>query len=89
MKYRIVERRWYDNHGKIEAENYIIQVLKSYLGIKIWRNITETVCNYADCYSTAKKFYSFHEAQDYIENDLCKRVKPRFVQTVVTEVPCK
>jgi hypothetical protein len=89
MKYRIVERRWYDNHGKIESQNYIIQVRKSYLGIKMWRTITVTECNYDECYSTAKKFSSFEKAQDYIENDLCKTVKPRFVQTVVTEVPCK
>lgn len=89
MKYRIVERRWYDELGNKEAENYIIQVKKSYLGIKVWRTIKETECDYADCYSTAKRFKQFSDAQDYIQNYLCNIVKPRYVETVICEIPCK
>lgn len=89
MKYRILERTWYDNLGKLETNHFIIQVRKSYLGIKIWRTITQTECNFADCYEISKKFRSFEEAQDYIQNYLCKVVKPKFVETVVREVPCK
>ena len=88
MKYRIVERKYYDNLGELESQYYIIQVLKSYLGIKIWRTITQTHFSYEGHYTTYRKFLSIEKAQDYIENNLCKRVKERSEQIVVAEVSC-
>lgn len=88
MIHRILQRTFYDELGKIQADYYIIQVKKYFLGIPFWKNIKECHCDYTGCYSTNMKFATFDKALDYIENYLCKKVKPKQIKRVVTEVNC-
>lgn len=54
-QFRVRKSTYYNRRGDIEGETYYVQQLKSFLGIKYWKEITEYFNTYFEAYEFAVK----------------------------------
>jgi hypothetical protein len=90
MKYRIIENKYFDGYGDEYLIGYNVQIRKSFLGIKYWRNCTKEVCGYGDCFDEPIKFNILKKAEDFIKEKLCTDTpRNKDVSKVIGEYGCK
>jgi len=54
-QFRVRKSTYYNKRGDVESEVYYIQQLKSFLGIKYWKEIAEYFNTYFEAYEFAVK----------------------------------
>ena len=64
-QFRVRKSTYYNEYGEESREYYYIQQLKSFLGIKYWRNIKHEVCYTSGCYKTTTQFNTYFEVYEF------------------------
>ena len=88
-EYRILEEKYYDEHGKEIMYYYIVQYRKSFLGIRYWKNITHDVSGMSGSYSVTTRFPTEGAATEFAERCICGGRKwDGWVTKVITTKKC-
>lgn len=68
MKYRIIKKAYRGEEDKIKFRFYIQEFSFNFWGKQDWRNYTEEICGYGDCYISDVYYSNLEDAQQRITN---------------------
>lgn len=68
--FQVVQNEYF-KRGDVTKVEYFIQERCNILGRINWIDVTETVCDWGDCYESAVTFATKEEAQRYVDK-ICK-----------------
>ena len=89
MKYRIIEKQYFDSRGVGKDKYYYIKIKKSFLGIIYYIYYTEEICDLTGKYRSRVSFNTIEGAESFIKNVLCPgKPADKLVTTVCKEVGC-
>ena len=70
-EYRILEKSFVNEYGKVVNVYYIIQYKKRFLWMTYWRNVTHQIGGISDVYNTTTEFSSVEQATEFAERHIC------------------
>lgn len=85
-KYRIVERKYYNEYGVVQNYGYVIEKLKSFLFIPYWKTHCKKEADMSGYYDTPLEFSNIKDAKMFIEKLTTKTPTQSHQYTVVDTI---